>query len=738
MKRSHFAFPEIYGDTLSYYELLSKLVDKTNELIDNYSTVPDQIAEEVKNLDASQLFSTVLNHIIHSIATDNTKTTNAVKAYKKHDLLYATFNDTVNLYESMIDFSTGTSTELIPDTNISEVNISELFIELRKLIDINKNNIEAVTAVANENSEEISTMRTMLSTPYNFKGDVSSLSALPSSGNVNDTYYVQDVKYKVTWTGSAWVQSSLSEADYQTELSELKSDLGYKSNLNTDNKTNIVNAINEVNNRFLSPVAESVTNWLNDHPEATTTVQDHSLSIDKMIIGTLGYVTPEMFGAIGDGVTDDSEAIRQAFKYGDIILFSNKTYYIDSLNIVVNSNTKAIGCGTRIKCASSSVYNRLFDLTDSKNIYFDGFEFETTRDIEISDNSGTYLKSMVSCFWLNNTENAVFSNLSFKSFSYDFNFKSKTDSSGVYVAINKNIYILNYVSVDGCMPIYAEMSQYVSVENALIKLGKNVSLYDHCVYLAGGIFNWTFKNVIFDKEDDSSLVLFNLSAYVDRGAIENLNVYDCVINGGYGYGITTTITGGNANFYNTKIYSNNGVALSLNARDGEYNFYNCDIYGKKGITTASSTIKKLLFKNCEIKSDDDHCFKISNSYTLVLSNCNIYNKKILVHISTSSSDEIGYTNIEHCRIISDGAFYGISANGITDYSVNIISCDFDILSCINNQFYLTATNSEDNMNIFKFIKVMLILPLDVNFNKSTSNAQGGKFIQTYNSNVLVE
>lgn len=254
MNNVHFAIPEIYGDSLSYYELLRKLVDKTNDLIDNYNTVPEQIAEEVKNLDASQLFSTVLNQLIHSIATDNTKSANAVKVYKKHDLLYATFNETVNLYESLIDFTTGAETELITGTNIREVNISELFIELRKLIDTNKNNIEAVTALSNENSaeiatmhnditgienknteqdNEISTLRTMISTPYNFKGDVDSLSALPASGEVNDTYYVKDVKYKVTWTGSAWVQSSLSEADYQTELTamdnkigELKGDLG--------------------------------------------------------------------------------------------------------------------------------------------------------------------------------------------------------------------------------------------------------------------------------------------------------------------------------------------------------------------------------------------------------------------------------------------------------------------------------------------------------------------------------
>ena len=135
MKNVYFAIPEIYGDSLSYYEVLRELIKAMNVIIDNYDTIPEQIADAVKNLDAAQLFSAVLNQLIDTIATDNTKSANAVKVYKKHDLLYATFNETVNLYESIIDFTSGTETELIIGTNIREVNISELFIELRKLID---------------------------------------------------------------------------------------------------------------------------------------------------------------------------------------------------------------------------------------------------------------------------------------------------------------------------------------------------------------------------------------------------------------------------------------------------------------------------------------------------------------------------------------------------------------------------------------------------------------------------
>lgn len=66
-------------------------------------------------------------------------------------------------------------------------------------------------------------------------------------------------------------------------------------------------------------IAEDINNWLNEHPEATTTVQDGVITESKIYSGFLpyiknNYVTPEMFGAIGDGVTDDSEAFRQAIE----------------------------------------------------------------------------------------------------------------------------------------------------------------------------------------------------------------------------------------------------------------------------------------------------------------------------------------------------------------------------------------------------------------------------------------
>ena len=75
----------------------------------------------------------------------------------------------------------------------------------------------------------------------------------------------------------------------------------------------------------------AITNWLDGHPEATTTVQDGSLTENKFTEDLRNhtikdYVTPEMFGAVGDGTTDDVLAIESAINTKKPILLTKKYY----------------------------------------------------------------------------------------------------------------------------------------------------------------------------------------------------------------------------------------------------------------------------------------------------------------------------------------------------------------------------------------------------------------------------
>ena len=48
MKRPHFALPEIYDDSLSYYDVLRKLIKSMHVISDNLDKIPEQIANEAK------------------------------------------------------------------------------------------------------------------------------------------------------------------------------------------------------------------------------------------------------------------------------------------------------------------------------------------------------------------------------------------------------------------------------------------------------------------------------------------------------------------------------------------------------------------------------------------------------------------------------------------------------------------------------------------------------------------
>lgn len=95
----------------------------------------------------------------------------------------------------------------------------------------------------------------------------------------------------------------------------------------------------------------SIRAWLTEHPEATTTVQDNSLTINKMVIGTLGYITPEMFGAVGDGETDDAKAIQNTINYGASnkvnIEFGSKNYLCENSLTIPNGYTNIRGSDER-------------------------------------------------------------------------------------------------------------------------------------------------------------------------------------------------------------------------------------------------------------------------------------------------------------------------------------------------------------------------------------------------------
>lgn len=145
-------------------------------------------------------------------------------------------------------------------------------------------------------------------------------------------------------------------------------------------------------------IEEDINNWLNEHPEATTTVQDGAITEPKIHADFLPYikniyVTPEMFGAVGDGIMDDTDAILLAIATGLPIRGLNGSKYaiksqleftgdcnikniyfiaIESMNSVIKYNKRhTIIDNVQVNCNNLANYGILgSDSSPTDTLYF--------------------------------------------------------------------------------------------------------------------------------------------------------------------------------------------------------------------------------------------------------------------------------------------------------------------------------------------------------------------------------
>jgi hypothetical protein len=189
----------------------------------------------------------------------------------------------------------------------------------------------------------------------------------------------------------------------------------------------------------------AVKSWLNEHPEATTTVQDGSIEEIKINKNFLlyiknNYVTPEMFGAIGDGKTDDTNAFILMLNSDNIIwkLDGNKTYKVNTFTI-----TKKIivdGNGAVIKSQQPIIIDATieesFYYSSYNNIIFDG-------GLNIVKGSQMYITN---CVFRNATNGISYSNSSKETFIT----KCRINNCDVGIYSNGSDVEVSYITIREC------------------------------------------------------------------------------------------------------------------------------------------------------------------------------------------------------------------------------------------------------------------------------------------------
>lgn len=306
--------------------------------------------------------------------------------------------------------------------------------------------------------------------------------------------------------------------------------------------------------------------------------ENHAVNIENV------YVTPEEFGAIGDGTTDDSSAfnacIAKANETGKYVFLSNKMYLIG--NTLTNiSNTNIIGINATIILDNNTFTKQI------KNCVFSNITFKRTV---ISD--------------LPLTENF---------YSSQFKYCNFVDINNLFNNISPRINTLEHLLLDECNLQNTQLIHVTNQFNGVVySINKTLFYYDkdykQRTTIIGGYIGgkFIFNNCTFSKfEPDGTIELF--------GSVDNFDFNNCYIH-----------TYDNANtFLLPNISSVEKQQITFNNCDiSNNNKYLVDVY-----TTNNTVLPTVNIKYSTLKVNA--IFNTKNACSLWLENNQIDTKPII-------------------------------------------------------------------------------------------------------------
>lgn len=433
---------------------------------------------------------------------------------------------------------------------------------------------------------------------------------------------------------------------------------------------------------------EAINAWLDEHPEATTTVQDHSLTYEKLVIGALGYVTPEMFGAKGDGVTDDTTAIQSAVQFENVFLMPNAEYLITEPISLANVNI--VGFQSKIIIDESiGNYNftdrRIFDCSGN-NINIQGVNFEL---IVTDDTNG-----MVS------NETAVFYSIADKFILRDCEINNEgQNASGIK------------------LDAFWFQSGKVIIENCNIKhypnstSGVGGSLW--FTLKSFGNINALVKNCIIDQKGRDEIIACWSASDADSDGTLDCIVDNCKIIKNYASNfLSGQVCSNYANGEVKKVKSLYKSCYFVNASQNKNNYFGC------GNNVSGSDIElSMIFDNCEIEVKGTFATPIfwGNSAKIYALNCYVHGETQLNVCRVNGSGEIIVTDstIEsatNVKTIQDVGGYVRYTDCIFDAGGNVTAeagtlnaeSFVEFLNCVMKNFTATVTLDTYEYN-FKMI-----------------------------------
>lgn len=331
--------------------------------------------------------------------------------------------------------------------------------------------------------------------------------------------------------------------------------------IDNNNKQN--NNITQLEQNFIA-----LYNYIKDYFDNLDLQNEINNKIDELITTgefnsfLSGIYTPEMFGAKGDGVTDDTEAIQKALAFNNVNISKN---YLITENLVLHSNLKVFGGGTITKKSEfndSYLNHSIFSCTNSNNI--------DINNIVLISNSLAI--SVHGCSNVNITNLIINS----EKYSILISDSEKNESNGITIS---NIKLENDVSIISSDGIHIDGG----CSNIYVTNVSGTSGDDFIALNAIEGIRKTIKNVIIDN--------IKCSGYAGVRLYGQLN---CVIE--------------NVSINNSYINSDNGIRLT-------------NIVGFTEINLNAPTFKNIVFSNCIVDSSIRNVFLSYINGSVTFNNC---------------------------------------------------------------------------------------------------------------------
>lgn len=468
----------------------------------------------------------------------------------------------------------------------------------------------------------------------------------------------------------------------------------------------------------LSAFYSVMQDWLDEHPDA----------VEGLV---LGYVMPQMFGAKGDGVTDDSQAIQDAFDSGLNVYFPKATYYITEAIFVNGLSGRTIDFGTstfHFKSNAGEVrYGFWFEECENlvlKDAYMYSDEDQTPIKPSGSSAERTYA-SNVDAICLMSCKNVTARNFSFENFNSDFWLKS--DRGGNKIG-NRDILIDGWVSNGTTMPMYAERSRNMVIRNVDLNPPNDLDHMYHMVYLYGETDNVLIDGGVMRASDNDfgpfidGTGKVSAAEYVTNVVLSNLHMV-------YGKTLCYQIQNSDMTFNNCRIEALNANALRLANGNGVFTFKNCDIEVTQGcIEVTDGATGKAVFDSCTVKYTGSNYTTLLHGQELYASNCLLKNVGLAYQPSSYTSGKIVCRD---SRIELDSNYHG---SYVIYSNATNIDCHIDNLTAMSdgrvvNKFFDTAANRDTTGVIMHSVSLF-------NFNKFCDITENGMYLMCFLNGML--